>query len=56
MSCLDSMEQSEHGIEFGRSSCEMIARNLRVLMSYDFNPSAIEVWEDDENGARIEWD
>lgn len=42
--------------EFGASSCEHIAENLEVFLSRDFAiPSAIEVWEDDESGGRVEF-
>ncbi len=36
--------------EFGAMSCEMIARELVAALGL----SACEVWEDGENGARVE--
>ena len=38
-------------IEFGGMSCEMIATQILKSRSYY---SWVEVWEDDENGARVE--
>lgn len=43
------------GVEFGGSSCETIAKDLAtqlVKMRYA-HPAAVEVWEDDECGARV---
>lgn len=37
-------------LNFGSQSCEMIARDLYIT----FNLKSCEVWEDLENGARIE--
>jgi hypothetical protein len=37
-------------LDFGGMSCEMIARNI---LEY-FHCEWVEVWEDDENGARVE--
>lgn len=39
---------------FGAMSCEMIALELYRMLP-DFPVLAIEVWEDDECGARVEW-
>lgn len=47
-------EWSVHGIEFGARSCEQIAVALHDALSA-LEPCAIEVWEDDEHGARLEW-
>uniref|UniRef100_A0A6M3MAY7 6-pyruvoyl tetrahydropterin synthase n=1 Tax=viral metagenome TaxID=1070528 RepID=A0A6M3MAY7_9ZZZZ len=38
----------------GSKSCEMIARDLGLLLWKDI--SAVEVWEDNENGAIVEYD
>jgi len=40
--------------QWGARSCEHIAIVLRTLLS-QFPVLAIEVWEDDECGARVEW-
>jgi hypothetical protein len=40
------------GQEFGPMSCEMIARDVMGKMT--LAPNAVEVWEDGENGARVE--
>lgn len=37
-------------LDFGGMSCEMIAR---ILLEY-FHCDSVEVWEDDENGAKVE--
>jgi hypothetical protein len=37
-------------LEFDNMSCEAIARELRDY----FHCEWVEVWEDDENGARVE--
>jgi len=37
-------------LEFGSKSCEMLAREILER----FNCEWVEVWEDDENGARVE--
>lgn len=43
---------NEHGeCEFGPMSCESIAR---TLLSHITTLSAVEVWEEDEAGARVE--
>lgn len=44
----DSIET--HMLQFDSMSCEMIAREL---LDY-FHCEWVEVWEDDENGARVE--
>jgi len=38
--------------EFGPMSCEMLAEDILKVFSADW----VEVWEDDENGARVEFD
>ncbi len=40
-------------LDFGAASCEMIALSL---MNRILRLQAVEVWEDDENGARVERD
>ena len=47
---LRSWPTCELGLEFGAMSCEMIAE--RVL--HGLRAHAVEVWEDSENGARVE--
>lgn len=43
-------------LEFGAKSCEMIARHVleRLIADGHPRPMAAEVWEDDENGARVD--
>ena len=42
--------------EFGARSCEQIAHEVAVeLKTFHRAPCAVEVWEDDENGARVEF-
>ena len=44
------------GFEFGGRSCETIAVEVgQALASAFAAPSAVEVWEDDEFGARVEF-
>jgi len=45
-------------MDFGSKSCEMIARDLHSdLVAADRPaPRWVEVWEDDENGARVEFE
>jgi len=43
-------DASEDLLDFGGMSCEMIARTLLEYFHCDY----VEVWEDDENGARVE--
>lgn len=46
---------TEDGIEFGGASCESIAETvLAALGSAGYAVHAVEVWEDAENGARVE--
>ena len=47
--------RTEH--DFGASSCEHIAKDM-VDQLYDagYRPEWVEVWEDGENGARVEVD
>ena len=40
-------------IEFGPMSCESIA--IALAKELPQKPAAIEIWEDDECGARVEW-
>jgi hypothetical protein len=41
---------------FGKQSCEMLAEALgKRLVAEGYSPSAIEVWEDDENAGRVEF-
>ena len=41
---------------FGAMSCEMIALRLGLnLKGVSYSISAVECWEDDENGSRVEW-
>ena len=48
---------SRHGVEFGARSCEAIAEFIRERLAESGFPLpvAIEVWEDGEHGARIQW-
>lgn len=48
---------TELGYEFGDRSCETIATELAAMISSvrRAGPSAVEVWEDDECGGRVEW-
>jgi len=49
-------KRDAHGLAFGRRSCEMIAEELRGRLLADGTElSAVEVWEDRECGARVEW-
>lgn len=42
--------------DFGSKSCEMIAKELgEWLGRVDMPPAFVEVWEDEENGARVEF-
>ena len=43
--------------DFGERSCETIASEVgeRMRVPGGYRPSAVEVWEDSENGARVEW-
>ena len=43
----------DFGYEFGSMSCEHIAQ--LVHQQLHIKPSAVEVWEDDENGSRVEF-
>jgi hypothetical protein len=44
------------GIDFGTRSCEQIAIDIgNDLRRVDRPVVAVEVWEDNENGARVEW-
>lgn len=46
------------GKRWGTASCEQIAKWLYDNLQYQCNllpPNAIEVWEDGENGARVEF-
>lgn len=56
--CLEEMYEAsyiEDGYDFGDRSCETIAMELvGELRHIGYSPSAIEVWEDDEHGARVE--
>lgn len=48
---LNSMYRKQEGyLDFESMSCEMIARQLFV----EYNCDWVEVWEDGENGSRIE--
>lgn len=38
-------------MELGAQSCEMLAREIHTV----FRLQRAEVWEDDENGAVVEW-
>lgn len=42
--------RNDNGYEFGASSCEHIA----AALLNELHATAVEVWEDDENGARVE--
>jgi len=45
-----------HGIDFMAQSCETIAEELHAeLLKAEHEASAVEVWEDGENGARVTW-
>ena len=45
----------EDGYDFSDRSCETIASELlEALTKRVYAPSAVEVWEDDEHGARVE--
>jgi hypothetical protein len=39
-------------LQFHSKSCEMIAKELLVKFECEW----VEVWEDNENGARVEWE
>lgn len=54
---VSEMAPKMHGeLQFAERSCEQLAVDLhKVLFGWGFKPSAIEVWEDDENGARVEF-
>ena len=56
-SALATWPSDQRGIEFDRRSCETIARNVaEVLSAFGYPaPSAVEVWEDDEDGSRVEF-
>jgi len=47
--------RDDAGYKFGMRSCEHIAVDLKARIAADFAISAIEVWEDGECGARVEW-
>lgn len=49
------VHEREHGLEFGTLSCEDIAQEIHRRLPNGRKPSAVEVWEDGENGARLEW-
>lgn len=50
-----SFRLDDFGFEFGEQSCEMIALNIiGALEREHVRPCAVEVWEDDENGCRLE--
>lgn len=43
-----------YGHDFGRNSCEHIATQVAAaLAAKGYHMSSAEVWEDDENGARV---
>lgn len=46
------------GMDFGGKSCEMLAKETRENLPPALREAclAIEVWEDGENGARVEFD
>jgi len=47
----------EDGLDFGSCSCEHLARGvLKLLRGLQPRTRWVEVWEDDENGARVEAD
>lgn len=48
------MQGADPELQFGSMSCEMIAGELKRMLP-DYPVLAIEVWEDDECGARVEW-
>jgi hypothetical protein len=52
ITAFDAAEQGSE-FQFGHRSCEMIAQHLYASIRYPV--SAIEVWEDQENGARVEF-
>ena len=37
-------------LEFGSQSCEMLAKEILIR----FDAEWVEVWEDEENGARVD--
>ncbi len=43
------------GIMFGPQSCETIAREVGDELRQSRPVVAVEVWEDRENGARVDW-
>lgn len=54
--CLEQLyERYDLGLEFGRRSCETLAQELAgsLLKVFGILPSAVEVWEDCENGSRV---
>lgn len=55
----DAIESWRSGqkLNFGRLPCEQIAREIRarLILAEHPEPSAVEVWEDQENGARVEF-
>lgn len=55
---LGGLYQSAYGIfDFDARSCEHLAEELgrELQKAHQVNLSAIECWEDDENGSRVEW-
>lgn len=47
-----------HGIDFGAKSCEMIAKEIAEKLQFKGHPapSFVEVWEDEENGGRVDFE
>lgn len=48
---------SKEVMDFGAKSCEMIAKDIAGgLRLLNYRPAWVECWEDEENGARIEFE
>lgn len=53
----DAMPGAAEGYMFGSRSCEMLAREMgEELQAINIKAVWVECFEDDENGARVEWD
>lgn len=53
----DGYESRSYGeYEFADRSCEHLALEMREHMQEWYDVASVEVWEDDENGSRLEWE